>query len=186
MSAVPNPAKVFGLVGWSGSGKTTLMVKLVPELTGRGFSISTMKHTHHRFDIDTPGKDSYEHRHAGATEVAVMSSSRWALMNELRGADEPTVEEMLVRMTPVDLVLIEGFKHHNHPKIEVFRPSVGQEMLAPSEPSVVAVASDEVIADTDLAVLDLNDIAAVADYILEHVGLGLGRQTKDEVYGAAE
>jgi molybdopterin-guanine dinucleotide biosynthesis protein B len=163
--------KTFGLIGWSGSGKTTLMEKLIPELTGRGLKVSTMKHTHHNFEIDKPGKDSFKHRMAGATEVAVMSSSRWALVHELRAEDEPGVDAMIRRMTPVDLLLIEGFKTHGHPKIEVFRPSTREDMLQPSDPTVVAVATDEALDGVTVPVIDLNDVAAVADFILAHCGL---------------
>ncbi|MAO57298.1 MAG: molybdopterin-guanine dinucleotide biosynthesis protein B [Rhodospirillaceae bacterium] len=122
--------KVFGLVGWSGSGKTTLLVNLIPELTARGLSVSTMKHTHHNFDIDRKGKDSYEHRAAGAHEVMLTSGKRWVLQRELRGEDEPDMDELIARMAPVDLILIEGFKSHRHDKMEIFRPSVGKPMLA--------------------------------------------------------
>ena len=163
--------KTFGLVGWSGSGKTTLMEKLIPELTGRGVAVSTMKHTHHNFEVDKPGKDSHKHRMAGATEVAVMSSTRWALMNELRGAPEPTVDDMIARMTPVDLLLIEGFKTHDHPKIEVFRPSTRETLLQPSDPSVVAVATDEALDGVTVPMLDLADVAAVADFIMTYCGV---------------
>ena len=163
--------KIFGLVGWSGSGKTTLMAQLIPAIIRRGHSVSTMKHTHHGFDMDKPGKDSYKHREAGATEVAVLSSVRWALLHELRGHDEPTVEDMLDRMAPVDLVLIEGFKSHDHPKIEVFRPSTREDMVQPNEPSIVAVATDEDVGDITVPTLDMNDVEAVADFVLAHVGL---------------
>lgn len=163
--------KTFGLVGWSGSGKTTLMEQLIPELTGRGFSISTMKHTHHKFEIDKPGKDSFKHRMAGATEVAVMSSTRWALVHELREADEPSVDEMIAKMSPVDLVLIEGFKTHTHPKVEIFRPSVREAMLQPEDETVVAVATDEDLGDLAVPVLDLNNVPQVADFIIAYCDL---------------
>jgi len=163
--------KVFGLVGWSGSGKTTLMVRLLPELIGRGLTVSTMKHTHHNFDIDKKGKDSYEHRVAGACEVLLASSARWALLHEVRDAPEPDMDALIAHMTPVDLVLIEGFKRHRHAKLEVFRPSVGQPPLWPDDPSVRAVASDEPLSDVTLPVLDLNDVAGVADFILDDCGL---------------
>lgn len=163
--------KIFGLAGWSGSGKTTLMVKLVPEVIARGFTVSTMKHTHHSFDIDKPGKDSYEHRAAGATEVMVTSDKRWALMHELRGVPEPTMEEQMARMTPVDIVLVEGFKSYKHPKIEVFRPAIGKSMLHPADPTIVAVASDEPMSGTALPVFHLDDVGEIADFVLDHVGL---------------
>jgi len=163
--------KIFGLVGWSGSGKTTLVAKLVPELIGRGYTVSTMKHTHHNFDIDKPGKDSFEHRTAGATEVLLTGSSRWALLHENRGAPEPSINDLLARMEDVDLVLIEGFKSHGHQKMEVHRPEVGKPMLAPDDPSVVAVASDTDLGDVELPVLPLDDVHAIADFIINHVGL---------------
>lgn len=163
--------KTFGLVGWSGSGKTTLLVKLIPELIGRGLSVSTIKHTHHRFDIDKPGKDSYEHRAAGAHEVVLTGTGRWTLLHENRGGDEPGMDELIARMEDVDLVLIEGFKSHNHDKMEVHRPSVGQPLLATEDPSVIAIASDETVSAPDVPVLDLDDIPAIADFILEHCGL---------------
>ena len=162
--------RTFGLVGWSGSGKTTLMVKLIPEIKARGLTVSTMKHTHHHFDIDKPGKDSYEHRAAGATEVMVISSRRWALMHELRERPEPDMEDMIGQMSPVDLLLIEGFKSHRHAKLEVFRPSVGKPLLSDTDPTVVAVASDEALDGLAVPVLDLNDVPAVADFILAQVG----------------
>lgn len=172
--------KIFGLVGWSGSGKTTLIRKLIPELIGRGFRISTMKHTHHNFDIDKPGKDSFEHRQAGATQVLITGKKRWALLNENRQAPEPTIEELLERMDEVDLVLIEGFKSYPHAKIEVFRPSVGKEMIAETDNSVVAIATDEELAEFGLPILDLNDISAVADFVITHCEL-----QKSEIHGAA-
>jgi molybdopterin-guanine dinucleotide biosynthesis protein B len=163
--------KVFGLVGWSGSGKTTLLVRLLPELIGRGLTVSTMKHTHHNVDIDRPGKDSYEHRHAGATEVMVTSSHRWALMHENRDDPEPPIDRLLARMSPVDLVLIEGFKSYPHQKIEVFRPAVGKPMLATDDPTVVAVASDARLDGVGRPVIDLDDVAAIADFIVDRLGL---------------
>ncbi|MCP5367635.1 MAG: molybdopterin-guanine dinucleotide biosynthesis protein B [Hyphomicrobiales bacterium] len=171
--------KTFGLVGWSGSGKTTLLVRLLPELISRGLSVSTMKHTHHHFDIDKPGKDSYEHRAAGAKEVMVISSRRWALMHELRGQPEPDMEDMIQQMTPVDLLLIEGFKSHRHAKLEVYRPSVGKPLLCASDPTVVAVASDEAIPGLDVPRLDLDDVAAVADFIVDQCGLAAAAEGAD-------
>lgn len=163
--------KVFGLAGWSGSGKTTLMRALIPELTGRGWTVSTIKHAHHNFDIDKPGKDSYEHRAAGATEVMIGSANRWALMHELRGAEEPLLKDLIDRMTPVDLLLIEGFKREDHAKLEVHRPAVGKPMLHTEDPNIVAVASDDPALSVSLPMLDLNDISAIADFIQSHVGL---------------
>lgn len=172
--------KIFGLVGWSGSGKTTLVARLLPELIGRGFKVSTMKHTHHNFDIDKKGKDSFEHRMAGATEVLITGTRRWALLHENRDVPEPSIEELLDRMEDVDLVLIEGFKSHLHQKMEVFRPGVGKPLLATDDPSIVAVASDASasdlpgLADKTLALLDLDDVKAVADFIIGHTGLESG------------
>ncbi len=164
--------KVFGLVGWSGSGKTTLMVRLLPELTGRGVAVSTMKHAHHDFDVDKPGKDSYEHRAAGATEVMVSSSRRWALMHENRDGREPTTDELIRRMSPVDLLLIEGFKHHDHDKLLIHRAANERPPpLEAEDPSVVAIASDTAIESAGLPVFDLDDVAAIADFILRHCGL---------------
>jgi len=164
-------ARVFGLAGWSGSGKTTLMRALIPVLTGRGLSVSTLKHAHHTFEIDTPGKDSYEHRAAGATEVLVASAERWALMHELRGAAEPTTEELIVLMSPVDLVLIEGFKQEHHDKIEVHRPAFGRPLLCTGDPRVVAVASDAPLKGIPVPCLDLNAPGTIADFIIAHCGL---------------
>ena len=134
--------RLIGLSGWSGAGKTTLLARLIPELVGRGLTVSTLKHAHHAFDIDKPGKDSYVHREAGATEVLIASGRRFALMHELRGAPEPTLPELLARLAPVDLVLVEGFKRGPHPKIEIFRAANGKPPIHPEDPFVVAVASD--------------------------------------------
>lgn len=163
--------QVFGLAGWSGSGKTTLMVNLLPELIDRGYSVSTVKHAHHDFDIDAPGKDSYEHRRAGATEVMIGSVNRWALMHELRGADEPSLEEMAARMTPVDLLLVEGFKWEGHPKLEVHRRAVGKPLLQPGDPLIVAVASDELIKGLSVPNLLLSDVTGIADFVLDQCSL---------------
>jgi len=169
--------KVFGLVGWSGSGKTTLIKKLLPELTARGWTVSTMKHTHHKFDIDKPGKDSFEHRKAGATEVMVVSEKRWALMHELRDESEPPMEEMIEVMSPVDVLLIEGFKTHKHAKLEVFRPSIGKSLWSKEDESVVAIATDEKMPPMQVPVLDLNDIPSVADFILDFCNLPKVKET---------
>jgi molybdopterin-guanine dinucleotide biosynthesis protein MobB len=162
--------RIFGLAGWSGSGKTTLLTAVIPELVARGFAVSTIKHAHHAFDIDQPGKDSWRHREAGAREVMVASARRWAVMHELRGATEPTLEDLVARMSPVDLLLVEGWKHHPHPKIEVYRPSLGKELLYPEDPHVIAIASDEAIA-APIPLLPLGDAGAVAVFILDHLGL---------------
>lgn len=162
---------VLGIAGWSGSGKTTLVTRLIPELTARGFSVSTVKHAHHDFDIDQPGKDSFAHRAAGAREVMVGSAARWALMHELRGAAEPTLDQLLAKLGPVDLVLVEGFKTEGHDKIEVVRTGSRHPPLYPTTPSVVAVASDRPLPDAARPVLDLDDTAAIADFIAAHCGL---------------
>jgi molybdopterin-guanine dinucleotide biosynthesis protein B len=166
--------RIFGIAGWSGSGKTTLLTRLIPLLTSRGFRISTLKHAHHGFDVDQPGKDSYVHRQAGAVEVMVSSANRWALMHEHRGAPEPGLEELLPHMSPVDLVIVEGFKRHRHPKLEVFRPSVGKPLLCREDPTVLAVASDETIADLPVPRLELEDVAGIADFVLAHATAGAG------------
>jgi molybdopterin-guanine dinucleotide biosynthesis protein B len=163
--------KLFGLVGWSGSGKTTLMVALVAELIGRGLTVSTIKHTHESVDLDRPGKDTHRHRLAGATEVVLASSSRWTLMHELRGAPEPRFDALLPRMSPVDLVLVEGFKLLDHDKLEVHRPSLGKPLLCVRDPHVVAVASDAPLPGLDRPVLRLDDVAGIAGFVIDHCRL---------------
>ena len=160
--------RVFGLAGWSGSGKTSLVTRLIPALLDRGVGVSTIKHAHHAFDVDQPGKDSYQHREAGASEVLISSANRMALMRELRGAPEPTLPELLKRLTPVDLVLVEGFKRHPVPKLEVHRPSVGNPPLWPEQPEIVAVASDEALAECPKPVVALSDIGSILDIVLAH------------------
>lgn len=154
--------KVLGLVGWSGSGKTTLLTALVPLLRCRGLSVSTIKHAHHGFDMDRPGKDSYRHRQAGAQEVMVVSGPRWALLHEV-GGPEPALPILLGRMAPVDIVLVEGFKAHPYPKIEVYRPALGKPPIWPNQPGIVAVASDVTLEDAP-AQLPLNEPARVAEW----------------------
>ena len=164
--------KVFGFTGTSGSGKTTLVEQVIPCLIRRGWKVSLIKHAHHGFDLDTPGKDSYRHRQAGCGEVMVTCGSRWALMHELREEQEPTLAEHLARFSPCDLVLVEGFKHEAIPKIEVHRPAHGKPPLWPENPHIVAVASD-VPLDTGLPQLDINNPEAVAAFVvdyLEHQG----------------
>lgn len=163
--------KIFGLAGHSGSGKTTLMVKLLPELVSRGLRVSTIKHAHHDFDVDTPGKDSYEHRAAGATEVMVSSANRWALMHEHRGGPEADLDGLISRMSSVDLIMVEGFKREGHAKIEVVRGAAAKPVLAPNDPYVVAIASDQPLTGIGLPLLDLDDVGAVADFIIEYCGL---------------
>ena len=157
--------RILGLAGWSGSGKTTLLTALIPEFVGRGLTVSTIKHAHHDFDIDRPGKDSWRHRQAGACEVMVASSGRWALMHELRGASEPSLEELIDRMSPVDLLLVEGFKRHPHPKIEVYRRALGKPFLHPEDGHIIAIAADERLA-VPLPQLPLSDPTAIANFIL--------------------
>jgi molybdopterin-guanine dinucleotide biosynthesis protein B len=163
--------RIFGIAGWSGSGKTTLMVRLVPELIGLGLRVSTMKHAHHAFDVDQPGKDSFNHRAAGATEVLITSANRWALMHENRGDPEPSIEELVGHMTPVDLLLIEGFKRSPHPKLEVFRRATGKPLLALEDPTVVAVACDGAVPEVAVPVLDLNEPAAIARFVVTQCGI---------------
>jgi molybdopterin-guanine dinucleotide biosynthesis protein B len=163
--------KVMGIVGWSGSGKTSLLVELLPLLRNLGLQVSTMKHAHHRFDVDKPGKDSFRHREAGASEVLVVTSSRWVLMHESREEPEPSIEALIERMTPVDLLLIEGFKTHHHPKIEIHRQSEGKPLLCTNDPEIVAVASDCLLPELKIPRLDLNDPSAIAEFILLHAGL---------------
>jgi molybdopterin-guanine dinucleotide biosynthesis protein B len=160
--------RIFGLAGWSGSGKTTLMTALIPELVSRGITVSTLKHAHHAFDVDQPGKDSWRHRQAGAEEVMVSSATRWALMHELRGLPEPSLDELVRRMSSVDLLLVEGFKRYPHPKIEVYRPSLGKPLLHPEDPFVVAIACDEPLPGLSLPWLPLADSGAIATFILDH------------------
>jgi len=162
--------KVFGFAGWSGSGKTTLIEKLIPRFSGAGLRVSLIKHAHHTFDVDQPGKDSYRHRHAGASEVLVTSSRRWVLMHELRGAAEPSFDAQLARLSPCDLVIVEGFKHAAIPKLEVWRRATGEPLLHPNDPHIVAIATDARV-ETPLPRLDLNDDAAIASFILAHLRL---------------
>jgi molybdopterin-guanine dinucleotide biosynthesis protein B len=167
-------SRLIGLAGWSGSGKTTLVERLIPVLTGRGLKVSTIKHAHHAFDIDRPGKDSWVHRQAGATEVLVASANRFALIHELRGAPEPSLDELLARLAPADIVIVEGFRHGAHPKIEIFRPELGKPPLYPDDPMIFAVASPKPIAGLTKPYLPLDDPAAIADFILASVPEALG------------
>ncbi len=171
--------RIFGPVGWSGSGKTTLLDTLIEDLVGRGISVSTLKRAHHGFDVDQPGKDSYRHRAAGAMEVLVTSARRWALMHELRDDTEPTVEELVQYLNPVDLLPIEGFKHHAHDKLEGHRPDLGKSRWAPNDPRIVAVASDAPVPALDVPVLDLNDAVGISDFILRHCRLGSRAENAD-------
>jgi molybdopterin-guanine dinucleotide biosynthesis adapter protein len=159
--------RLIGLAGWSGAGKTTLLVKLIPALVERGLRVSTLKHAHHNFDIDRPGKDSYEHRTAGATEVLIASANRFALMHELRGAPEPSLAALVARLSPVDLVLVEGFKRGAHPKLEVFREANGRPLLAAEDAAIVGVASDVPLDGLAVPIVHLDDVEAVAALVLE-------------------
>ncbi len=162
---------VVGFAGFSGSGKTTLVEQLIPALRLRGLRVSVIKHAHHSFDIDKEGTDSFRHRQAGATEVLVSSSRRWALMHESRDGSDPAPEELIPRMTPVDLLLIEGFKREGHDKLEVWRAATGKPLLAREDRSILAVASDGPVPGLAIPVLDLDDIPSIADFILKHCGL---------------
>jgi molybdopterin-guanine dinucleotide biosynthesis protein B len=158
--------RIIGLVGWSGSGKTTLLARVIPELTKRGLKVSTVKHAHHGFDVDIPGKDSHTHRQAGASEVFVSSARRWAHIHELRGDEEPELSEILARLAQVDLVVVEGYKRHPHPKLEVYRASVGKPLLHPEDDWIVALASDAPVPGSRVPVLALDDIERITDVLL--------------------
>jgi molybdopterin-guanine dinucleotide biosynthesis adapter protein len=153
--------KVIGLAGWSGAGKTTLLSRVIPHFIGQGLRVSVIKHAHHSFDVDVPGKDSWVHRQSGATEVLVSSGKRWALMHELRGAAEPRLPDLLLKMSPVDLVVVEGFKSEPHRKIEVYRAANGKPLLFPDDPAIAGIATDAAV-ETALPTAHLDDISAVA------------------------
>lgn len=157
--------KVFGFAGYSGSGKTTLIEKLIPYFTRQGLRVALIKHAHHDFDIDQPGKDSFRHRKAGAAEILITSDQRWALMHELRGAPEPDLASHLARLSPCDLVLVEGFKHAPIPKLEIYRTANGKPLLFPQDPHIIAVASDPLLATT-LPNFDLNALESIGQFIL--------------------
>jgi molybdopterin-guanine dinucleotide biosynthesis adapter protein len=159
--------RMIGIAGWSGAGKTTLLAKVIPRLTARGLTVSTVKHAHHAFDLDQPGKDSHTHRAAGATEVLVSSAKRWAVIHELRGAPELSLTHLLGRLSPADLVIVEGFKREPHPKLEVHRPALGKPLLAPDDPHVVAIATDAPLA-ARVPVVMLDDIDNIVDILLQH------------------
>lgn len=162
--------RIYGVTGWKNSGKTGLMERLVAGITARGFSVSTVKHAHHSFDVDHPGRDSYRHRDAGAREVVLASRNRVAVMSELRNAEEPKLADLLTRLAPVDLILIEGYKRDTHPKIEAHRKETGQPLIAPNDTTIRAVASDEPL-DIDRPVFDLDDTDTIIEFILREVGL---------------
>jgi molybdopterin-guanine dinucleotide biosynthesis adapter protein len=158
--------RVIGLAGWSGAGKTTLLTKLLPRLVARGLEVSTIKHAHHSFDLDQPGKDSHSHRLAGATEVLVSSAARWALLHELRGAAEMRLEDLVSKLAPVDLVIVEGFKRGLHPKLEVYRSAVGKPPLHADDPKIVAIAADVALPRAQVPVLGIDDIEGIIEVIL--------------------
>ena len=160
--------RIIGLAGWSGAGKTTLLAKVIPRIVARGLKVSTVKHAHHSFDLDQPGKDSHTHRMAAATEVLVGSASRWALVHELRGAPEASLGDLLQKLSPVDLVIVEGFKREAHPKLEVYRAAVGKPLLYPDDPHIVAVASDKDLPAARVAVVGLDDIDGIVDIVLTY------------------
>ena len=180
--------RIIGLAGWSGSGKTTLLTKLIPLLTGRGLRVATLKHAHHAFEVDHPGKDSYEHRKAGASEVIVSSARRWVQIHEVAGEAEATLAELLRRVSPCDLILVEGYKRAFHPKLEVFREAVGRPPLHLTDKRVVAVASDRAFPDAGVPVVNLDDIAGIAETVValaEPLELVLARLTTAEHDGSA-
>ncbi|MCV2864539.1 molybdopterin-guanine dinucleotide biosynthesis protein B [Defluviimonas sp. WL0075] len=171
--------RVYGVTGWKNSGKTHLMVRLVEEMTRRGLTVSTVKHAHHATDVDHPGRDSFRHREAGAREVIVASPGRWAVMHELRGNAEPTLAELLTKLSPADLVLIEGYKREGHPKIEAHRAETGRPLIAPGNPSIRAVASDTTPGGLDRPLFDLDDTAGITDFILREVGLPTAQDRRE-------
>ena len=159
--------RIIGLAGWSGSGKTTLITKLIPCLIARGVKVSTLKHAHHGFDLDQPGKDSFFHRAAGATEVIISSARRWAILHELREELEWDLRALVAKMAPVDLVLVEGFKRDAFPKLEIHRAANGKPLIHPDDPHIVAIASDVALPQARIPVIDLNGIEAIADLLLK-------------------
>ncbi|HUL57390.1 MAG TPA: molybdopterin-guanine dinucleotide biosynthesis protein B [Usitatibacter sp.] len=166
--------KVIGIAGFSGNGKTTLIEKLIPVFAREGLRVSLIKHAHHEFDVDQPGKDSWRHRHAGCTEVLVSSSKRWALMHELRGAPEPRLQDQLKHLSPCDLVIVEGYKSEPIPKLEVHRRESGSPLLHPDDPNVIAVATDEPLASS-LPQFGLDDVEGIARFLLQHMGFNRAR-----------
>ena len=160
--------RIIGLAGWSGAGKTTLLARLIPDIIARGLTVSTVKHAHHAFDIDQPGKDSHTHRMAGATEVLIASERRFALIHELRQETEPRLPDLLAKLAPVDLVIVEGYKREPHPKLEVFRDAVGKPLLHPDDPHIVAIASDVALPHAKVPRVGLDDTGAIIDLLLAH------------------
>ena len=161
------PMRIIGLAGWSGSGKTTLIKKLIPSLIARGLKVSTLKHAHHGFDLDQPGKDSFFHRAAGATEVIVSSAKRWAILHELREEPEWDLGELVTKMSPVDLVLVEGFKRDKFPKLEIHRAANDKPLIHPDDPHIVAIASDVALPNAKVPVINLNDVETIVDLLLQ-------------------
>jgi molybdopterin-guanine dinucleotide biosynthesis protein B len=159
--------RIIGLAGWSGSGKTTLLSKVIPAIVARGLTVSTVKHAHHDFDVDQPGKDSHAHRMAGATEVLIGSGRRWALVHELRADDEPVLAGLLRKLSPVDLVLIEGYKREPHPKLEVHRAALGLPLLAERDAAIVAIASDVTLPSAKVPVIDLDDVSRIIEVLIK-------------------
>jgi molybdopterin-guanine dinucleotide biosynthesis protein B len=157
--------RIIGLAGWSGSGKTTLVTSVIPVLVRRGLKVATVKHAHHEFDTDQPGKDSWLHRQAGASEVAIVSSRRWAIVHELGADPEPPLADILAKLSPVDLVIVEGFKRHAHPKLEVFRAVIGKPLLHPDDDCIVAIATDAPLPQVQVPVLMLGDIESIANML---------------------
>lgn len=162
------PMRIIGLAGWSGSGKTTLIKKAIPCLLARGLKVSTLKHAHHGFDLDQPGKDSFFHRAAGATEVVVSSAKRFAILHELREEAEWDLPALVAKMSPVDLVLVEGYKRDAFPKLEIHRAANGKSLIHPEDPHIVAIASDVPLPQARVPVVDLDDIDAIADLLVKH------------------
>ncbi|HUF56835.1 MAG TPA: molybdopterin-guanine dinucleotide biosynthesis protein B [Thermohalobaculum sp.] len=167
--------RVYGVIGWKNAGKTTLVERLVGEISGRGYSVSTVKHTHHGVDVDKPGKDSHRHRKAGARQVILASSARWALMTELRGRPEQPLRDLLGHLDPVDLVIVEGYKRDDHPKVEAWRAATGQPLIAREDPTVRAVAANDDPGAVAQPVIGLDDVAGIADFILSDLGLAARR-----------
>ena len=165
--------KVYGVVGWKNAGKTTLVERLVGEISRRGFTVSTVKHTHHKVDVDQKGKDSWRHRQAGARQVILSSSARWAIMTELKGMPETPLKDLLAHLAPVDLVIVEGYKRDDHPKVEAWRAATGQPLIALDDPTVRVIASNDLPEGVRQPVIGLDDIAGVADFILADLGLEL-------------
>ena len=178
--------RIIGLAGWSGSGKTTLVTGVIPVLTRRGLKVATVKHAHHEFDTDQPGKDSWLHRRAGASEVAIVSSRRWAIVHELGNDPEPPLADILTKLSPVDLVIVEGFKRHSHPKLEIYRAAVGKPLLHPDDDCIVAVATDGPLPQAQVPVLMLDDLDGIANVLqaeavpLDRIGGSLGAAARSD------